>query len=86
VVSDFRIQDDDEIDLVQLIETLWIGKWKIVWIAVMAVLLVGMWGGTDIIVDPYTNAKKAVIAITASQMVDVNVRHPQSFNVVTLTS
>ena len=49
-------------------------------------LLVGMWGGTDIIVDPYTNAKKAVIAITASQMVDVNVRHPQSFNVVTLTS
>lgn len=40
VVSDFRIQDDDEIDLVQLIETLWIGKWKIAWIAVMAVLLV----------------------------------------------
>jgi|TARA_Y100000385_G_C12937571_1_gene569536 hypothetical protein len=49
-------------------------------------LLVEMWGGTDIIVDPYTNAKKTVIAITAPQMVDVNVRHPQSFNVVTLTS
>jgi hypothetical protein len=45
-----------------------------------------MWGGTDIIFDPYTNAKKTVIAITAPQMVDVNVRHPQSFNVVTLTS
>jgi LPS O-antigen subunit length determinant protein (WzzB/FepE family) len=40
VVSDLRIQDDDEIDLVRLIETLWIGKWKIAWIAVMAVLLV----------------------------------------------
>ena len=46
-------------------------------------LLVEMWGGTDIIVDPYTNAKKTVIAITAPQMVDVNVRHPQSFKIFT---
>jgi hypothetical protein len=42
-----------------------------------------MWGGTDIIFDPYTNAKKTVIAITAPQMVDVNVRHPQSFKIFT---
>jgi LPS O-antigen subunit length determinant protein (WzzB/FepE family) len=35
VVSDFRIQDDDEVDLVRLIETLWIGKWKIAWIAAL---------------------------------------------------
>lgn len=49
-------------------------------------LLIGMWGGVDIIVDPYTNAKKAVIQITASQMVDINVRNAESFNVVTLTA
>jgi LPS O-antigen subunit length determinant protein (WzzB/FepE family) len=30
VMSDLRIQNDGELDLVQLIETLWIGKWKIV--------------------------------------------------------
>jgi len=40
VVSDLSIQNGDEIDLVQLIETLWIGKWKIAWIAVIPVLLV----------------------------------------------
>jgi len=40
VMSDLRIQNDGELDLVQLIETLWIGKWKIVWIAVIPVLLI----------------------------------------------
>ncbi|MGB0820064.1 MAG: Wzz/FepE/Etk N-terminal domain-containing protein [Parvibaculales bacterium] len=40
VVSELSIQNGDEIDLVQLIETLWIGKWKIAWIAVIPVLLV----------------------------------------------
>ena len=40
VVSDLSIQNGDEIDLVQLIETLWIGKWKIAWIAVIPVLLI----------------------------------------------
>ena len=39
-VSDLRIENYDEIDLIQLIETLWIGKWKIAWIAVIPVLLV----------------------------------------------
>ena len=39
-MNDLSIQDDHEIDLVQLIETLWIGKWKIAWIAVIPVLLV----------------------------------------------
>jgi LPS O-antigen subunit length determinant protein (WzzB/FepE family) len=40
VVSDLSIQDGDEIDLVQLIGTLWIGKWRIAWIVVIPVLLV----------------------------------------------
>ena len=42
-------------------------------------LLVGMWGGLDILVDPYTNSKSGTILIRAIQSMDVAVRHPVSF-------
>ena len=41
--------------------------------------LVGMWGGLDITVDPYTHSKKGRIRITAFQDVDFAVRRPASF-------
>ena len=48
-------------------------------------LLIAMFGGVDLVVDPYTNAASAKIGITSHMMADVNVRHPQAFNVVSLT-
>ena len=45
-------------------------------------LLVGFWGGIDIVVDPYTRKKEGMIEITADQFYDMAVRHPQSFAVI----
>jgi HK97 family phage major capsid protein len=42
-------------------------------------LLIGMWGGLDVIVDPYTQARKGVVGITNHQSMDVAVRQPVSF-------
>lgn len=42
-------------------------------------LIVGMWGGLDILVDPYTGGTAGKVRVVALQDVDVAVRHPQSF-------
>lgn len=42
-------------------------------------LLVGMWGGLDVTVDPYTHSDKGRIRITNFQDVDFAVRRPESF-------
>ena len=42
-------------------------------------LIVGMWGGLDLIVDPYSKSKSGVVRLVAMQSVDVAVRHPESF-------
>jgi len=42
-------------------------------------VLVGLFGGLELIVDPYSNAPSGLIRITARQMMDVAVRHAQSF-------
>ena len=42
-------------------------------------LLIGMWGGLDILVDPYTGSTAGTTRIVALQDVDVAVRHAQSF-------
>ena len=42
-------------------------------------LLVGMWGGLDLLTDPYTGSKAGTIQISAFQSVDLGVRHPVSF-------
>lgn len=57
-----------------------------VYLGVWQHLLVAMFGGVDLIVDPYTNATSAKIAITSHMLADVNVRHPQAFNVISLTT
>ena len=42
-------------------------------------LLIGMFGGLDLVVDPYTHSKSGTIRVVALQSVDVAVRHAQSF-------
>jgi len=38
-----------------------------------------MWGGLDILVDPYTNSLSGTVRIVAHQSMDVAVRHAVSF-------
>ena len=42
-------------------------------------LLVGEWGGFDMIVDPYSFSTQGGVQITVFQSVAINVRHPVSF-------
>ena len=42
-------------------------------------VLIGMWGGLDITVDPYTASTTGTVRIVALQSVDVAVRHAESF-------
>ena len=43
---------------------------------------VGMWDGIEIIVDPYTGAKKGKIEITVNRLVDVKVRNAEAFAII----
>lgn len=43
-------------------------------------LIIGMWGGLDILVDPYTGGTAGTVRVVALQDVDVAVRHAQSFS------
>ncbi len=45
-------------------------------------LIIGMWGGLDIQVDPYTQNTKGAVRVTAFQDCDLAVRHPESFAVM----
>ena len=42
-------------------------------------MLIGMWGGLDLTIDPYTHSAKGRLRVVAFQDVDVAVRHPASF-------
>lgn len=42
-------------------------------------LLIGQWGGLDIIIDPYTLKKSAQVEITLNAWHDIFVRHAESF-------
>lgn len=42
-------------------------------------LIIGMWGGLDIMVDPYTGSTSGTVRVIALQDVDVAVRHAASF-------
>ena len=42
-------------------------------------LLIGMWGGLDLTVDPYTASTSGTVRVVALQSVDVAVRHAVSF-------
>jgi len=42
-------------------------------------LMVGMWGGIELLTDPYTYSRKGIVSVTAFQDIDVQLRHPESF-------
>ncbi len=42
-------------------------------------LLIGEWGAMEVIVDPYSKKKQGMVELTLFFMVDVAIRHPQSF-------
>lgn len=42
-------------------------------------LILGMWGGLDITVDPYSNSTSGTVRVVALQDVDLAVRHAESF-------
>lgn len=43
-------------------------------------LLIGMWGGLDVLADPYTLGTSGQVRIISHQSMDVGVRHPVSFS------
>lgn len=45
----------------------------------LADLLVGMWSGLDLMVDPYTNSTSGTVRVVGLQDVDLAVRHAESF-------
>lgn len=50
---------------------LWFGNW--------AMLVLGMWGSLDILVDPYTSSTSGTVRVVALQAVDFVCRHPEAF-------
>ncbi|MFA0194471.1 phage major capsid protein [Vibrio artabrorum] len=49
------------------------------WFGVWSELLIGMWGGLDLTIDPYTHSAKGRLRIVAFQDADIAVRHPAAF-------
>lgn len=45
-----------------------------------ASLIIALWGGIDIIVDPYSNSTAGDLKVTMLQDADINVDHVESFN------
>ena len=48
--------------------------------------IVAQFGGVDLVVDNFSEARSAKVLITQHQMVDVGVRHAQAFCKITLTA
>lgn len=46
-------------------------------------LIIGMWGAMELIVDIYAKKKRGLVEVSSFQMVDILVRHPESFCVAT---
>ncbi len=45
-----------------------------------AELIMGMWGGLDLMIDPYTGSTAGTVRVVALQDVDIAVRHAESFS------
>lgn len=46
-------------------------------------MLIGMWGGLELVVDPYALKKQGLIEVTSFQLVDIALRHGESFGKAT---
>lgn len=44
-----------------------------------AELMIGQWAGIDLVVDPYTSAKNAIVTLVINSWWDIAVRHAESF-------
>ena len=49
-------------------------------------VMIGTFGGVDIVVDPYTNGSTGIVNIYAYQLCDVGVLRPNAFQKVTLSA
>jgi HK97 family phage major capsid protein len=45
-------------------------------------LIMGMWGGLDLLVDPFTGSSSGTVRVVGLQSLDIAVRHPESFSVM----
>ncbi len=45
-------------------------------------LLIGQWGGLDMVVDPYSNSKTGQLNVLAWQDIGIGIRHPVSFSAI----
>lgn len=46
-------------------------------------LVCATWEGVDVVVNPYTPQLSGAVTVSTSMSVDVNVRHPESFSIIT---
>lgn len=46
-------------------------------------LIIGLWGALELVVAPFTYARRGLISVTSFQMADIAVRHGESFCVAT---
>ncbi len=56
-----------------------------VYVGIWQECLIDMWGGLDLIIDPYSAWASGIVNIYASQLADVAVRHLGAFSAITLT-
>ena len=48
-------------------------------------LMIGMFGSTDLVIDPYSFASSAIVKITTHTFADIAVRQPEAFCKITLS-
>lgn len=49
------------------------------WFGLWADIIIGLWSGVDLLIDPYTQGTSGTVRVIAMQDVDTAVRHPESF-------
>lgn len=74
----YLITDDNKMAGYNVFESNQIGASTLVF-GDWGMIVVGQWGGIELIINPYTNAKKGLVEITAQAMLDVAVLDEKAF-------
>jgi hypothetical protein len=45
-------------------------------------VLVGLWGGLELVVNPFSKDTQALVRVTIHQFADVQLRHAESFSAI----
>jgi HK97 family phage major capsid protein len=45
-------------------------------------LYIAQWGGVELVIDPYSRKKEAIVEIAANGFYDINLKHKESFSVI----